>query len=114
MSKLTLKIAGTLTALAPAAAFAQTTSAPPTPITTASGIVTKLGDVAGWLFAIFLALAVLFLIYAAFMYLTAAGNTDKTTGARNALIYGIVAIVVAVVAGGIPKIVCSILGVATC
>lgn len=107
MNKFAIKTAATLTALIPAVALAQT---PPTkPITTAAGITTLLDTIAGWMFAIFLALAVIFLIYAAFLYLTAAGNEGKVSSARNALIYSVVAIVVAVVAGGVPQIVCSLL-----
>ena len=72
-------------------------------------IVGVLGTVAAWLFTILMALAVLMVVYAAFLYLTAAGNPDRLTSAKKTLIYAIVAIVVALVAGGIPLLIESIL-----
>ena len=68
-----------------------------------------LDTVAGWLFAILMSLAVVMIIYAAYLYLTAAGNPERITSAKKTLIYAIVAIVVALVAGGIPKLIEGIL-----
>ena len=72
-------------------------------------IVGILNTVAGWLFTILFALAVVMIVYAAFLYLTAAGSPDRLTSAKKTLIYAIVAIVVALVAGGIPLLIESIL-----
>lgn len=98
-----LKIAATLAVLAPGLAFAQDEA--PSPITTPAGIQNTINVVADWFFTIFIALAVVFLIWAAFLYLTAAGNDDKIKSAKNAIIYAIVAIVIAVIAGGVTAII---------
>ena len=68
-----------------------------------------LNTVAGWLFTILFALAVVMIIYAAFLYLTAAGSPDRINSAKSILIYAIVAIVIALVAGGIPTLIEGIL-----
>jgi len=73
-------------------------------------IVGVLGTVAAWLFTILMALAVVMVVYAAFLYLTAAGNPERITSAKKTLIYAIVAIVVALVAGGIPVLILNLLG----
>ncbi len=54
-----------------------------------------------WMFTFLLVLAVIFILIAAFNYLTAAGNEEKISKAHKILIYAVVAIVVAVVAQGI-------------
>lgn len=77
---------------------------------TACGAVAAVDNVAGWLFTLFLALAVIFIIVAALFYLTAAGNTTQLEKAKNTLIYSIVAIVLALIAGGLTAIVRQILG----
>lgn len=99
MRKLSTRVAAAAVALMPAVALAQETL--PTPISSPGDFITLLGTVASWMFTIFLALAVLFLIYAAFLYLTAAGNESRVGNAKNVLIYSVVAIVIALLAGGI-------------
>jgi len=112
MKKLALKITGGIVAFAPAIALGQT--APPNALPSGPGdVITILTTITGWMFAIFLALAVVIFLYAAFLYLTAAGNAENVTKAKSALIYGVVAIVVAVIASGIAPVVCGLLNV-TC
>ena len=55
-----------------------------------------------WLFFLF---AILFVILAAFNYLTASGDAVKVKKATNMLIYAVVAVVVALIAWGIETIV---------
>lgn len=86
------------------------TDSPTKPITTAQGVVDAINKVADFLFAVFLALAVVFLIIAALFYLTAAGNQTQLDRSKNVLIYSIVAIVIALVAGGITAFIGNILG----
>ena len=111
MKNFTLKLAATLTALLPTVALAD--KHPEDIIGDAADVVSILDTIAGFMFIIFIALAVVFLLYAAFLYLTAAGNGDKVKTARNVIIYSVVALVVAIIAGGIPAVVCTIL-TATC
>ena len=58
-----------------------------------------------WLFTLFILLAIIFIILAAYKYLTAGGAPEKVKGASQMLIYAVVAIVIAVLARGIPFIV---------
>ncbi len=89
-----------LLALMPLAGAA-TFSPPPSEIKTGNQVINAVNNVAGFLFQIFIALAVVFIIIAALFYLTAAGNQTQLDRAKNVLIYSIVAIVIALIAGGI-------------
>ena len=116
MKNLALKIAVAISTLVPSISLAQTQGEIPdsplsSPINSPAEVVTTLDTISGWLFTIFFALAVVFLVYAAFVYLTAGGNETRVGSAKNILIYAIVAIVVALVAGGIPLFVAGLLGV---
>ena len=83
---------------------------PPKNITSISNFVTVLQTVLGWMFTIFLILAVVMIIWAAFIYLTAGGEEEKLGKAKSILIYAVVAVVVALVAAGLPNIVGSLIG----
>ena len=87
-------------ALVPLAA-ATDFSSPPADITSGCQFIVAIQNVAGFLFQVFMALAVIFIIIAAIFYLTAAGNQTQLDRAKNVLIYSIVAIVIALLAGGI-------------
>ena len=115
MRKLAIKISMAIGALMPATALAQSPGVIPpsplsSPIESPADVVTTLDTISGWLFTIFFALAIVFLVYAAFLYLTAGGNETRVGSAKGVLIYAIVAIVVALIAGGIPLFVSGILG----
>lgn len=72
----------------------------PSGITTRTEAYGSLDRVARFLFNIFLGLALIFLIIAALFYITAGGNQTQLDKAKNILIYSIVAIVLALLAGG--------------
>ena len=63
-----------------------------------------------WLFYFLVALTVVFIVIAAFKYLTAAGNPEKVSSAGSTLLYAAIAIAVALLARAIPNIVSSFLG----
>jgi len=109
MNKIALKLGATAVALMPAMAFAQE-PAPTDVVTSGDDLQGILETVRDWFFTIFVILAVIFLIWAAFLYLTAAGNDEKVKRAKNALIYAIVAIVIAILAGSLPSLIANILG----
>lgn len=92
----------------PVVALAQET--PPSPITSPGGLVAVLERVSGWMFTIFLSLAVVFILWSAFLYLTAAGNSDKLGSAKNTFIYAVIATVVALIAGGVTAFVRGFIG----
>ena len=81
-----------------------------TPITTLDDILSLIGRVGDWISAIVLALAITFILVSAFQFLTAAGNPEKISSARNMLIYALVAVAIAAVAWGLPDLVQSLIG----
>ena len=89
-------------AMIPLATYAQPT---PSPITSVTGVQRVLDNIVRWAQIIFFILAALFIIFAAFQYLTAGGDDEKVKKAKNMLIYAIVAIAVALVAGGVRTLV---------
>lgn len=112
MNNLYKKTLVAILSIAPLAAFAQTIP----PVNVPSSNVRSLSDISriivtliNWLTGIFFAVAVLFIFYAAYLYLTAAGDEKRLGQAKNQLIYSIIAIVVALLAGSIRFIVSSLL-----
>ena len=83
----------------------------PPPVKDIGGWLGIVSIVARWLYTILLVVAVIFGLLAAFTYLTAAGDPAKVKKASSQLIYAVVAIVVAILAFSISKIVTSIMGV---
>ncbi len=73
------------------------------------GIQTIISTIVRWTYIIFFIVAVLFILFAAFTYLTAQGDPEKVKTATNQIIYAAIAIVVAFMAVGIDLIVKSIL-----
>jgi Type IV secretion system pilin len=105
----------------PALAFAQLNPPPSgggvTPVTVPQGNITSLTgvlqllcNVFGWAFYFLMILAVIFVIYAAFKYLTAAGNPESVKSAGSVLLYAAIAIAVALLAKAVPLVVGSFLG----
>jgi hypothetical protein len=103
----------------PAFAFAQSLPNPtaPTPtnvpqgqITSLQGVLQTLCTVFAWAFYFLIVLAVIFVIIAAFRYLTAAGDPEKVKTAGSTLLYAAIAIGVALLARAVPLVVGSFLG----
>lgn len=79
------------------------------PIKTVSGGVTALSRVIGWTYTIFFTLTVLFILMAAYKYLTKADDAEKIKEARQQLVYAAIAVVIALLAVGFSRIVGSVL-----
>jgi len=101
----------------PAMAFAQTQPVAPSGSNIPQGNITSLQSVLqllctvfAWAFYFLIVLAVIFVILAAFRYLTAAGEPEKVKAAGNTLLYAAVAIGVALLARAVPLVVGSFLG----
>lgn len=58
-----------------------------------------------WVFTIVMGLAILFIILAAFFYITAAGNPETIGKGKTMLIYALVGIAVALLARGLPLLI---------
>jgi hypothetical protein len=78
--------------------------------TTGRGVLTVLDRVIGWIFTLLLVLAVIFILYAAFKYLTAAGVPANIQTANKMLLYAAIAVAVAVLARTIPVLVRNFVG----
>ncbi len=77
-------------------------SVPNVPITSAQQFIDAINRVVNWAFVAFFALAVFFFLWAAFDYLRAAGDATLLGAAKNRVIYGIIAVVLAAIAKSLP------------
>lgn len=116
MTKKLVRLAGPAAAIAasvlPILAQAQF-NVPNSPVTTVNNLVGTGGllcKVFGLLFTILIIVAVIFVIVAAFKYVTAAGDPEKVKSANHQLVYAAIAILVALIAKGLPLIVGSFVG----
>lgn len=66
-------------------------------------------NIGNWLFYILVALGTIFVLVAAFQFLTAGGNPDAVTRARNTLTYALVGIGLGVLAKGLVAFVQTVL-----
>lgn len=73
----------------------------------AYALITKAG---GWLSNIIIALAVVFIIYGGFVFVTAGGDEEKIKSGRGYVLWGVIGLVVATVATGIVFLVGQLLG----
>src|SRR3989344_9471129 len=67
--------------------------------------------VVNWLFSFLVFLAIVFVMIAAYKYLTASGDPEKVKSASNTLIYAAIAIAVALLARGLPFLISGLIGV---
>ncbi len=66
--------------------------------------------IARYLFQIGIPIAVIMIIYAAFLYLTASGNPEKISKAHKTLIYALVGLAILFLAWGLTSLVKELLG----
>lgn len=79
-------------------------------VTGGEGIIELLNIFLGWVAVIFWIAAAGFIFYAAFLYLTAAGDPEKVKKASSAFLYGVIAIAVGLLAYALPAFVRNLLG----
>lgn len=93
--------------------FPQPTPAPPPiakgPITGPGNIVSIINNVLLYFSAVFWIAAAGFVFYAAYLYLTAAGNEERVKKAKNQLLYAVIAMVIGLMAEGAPYLICAFL-----
>ena len=70
-----------------------------------TGAVELLETIGDWIFTIFLAIAVIFIVIAAFNYLTSAGSDEKVTKAHKMLLYAVIGLAVAFLSYGIVTVI---------
>ena len=120
MKKLIVKTSLLLSSLIPTAAFAAVTSTgesfdpvdertlPELPANTPKDFGSLIGvivEISRWMFGILMALSIVFILYAAFLYVISQGNEDRIKMAKTILIYAVVGLVVAVLAGGVSVVI---------
>ena len=66
--------------------------------------------VTNWATGLLVAISVLFVIYAAFIYITTSGDPKGVEQAKNIIIYSVVAVVVALVANVVKSIALGLVG----
>lgn len=91
-----------------AGAHAQTQA--PTVLTSVADFVNLIRTLRNWLFTLVIVLAVLFLIYAGFQYVTAGGDTKKIEGARAMIVNVVIGLVIAIAAIGLVNVISNLLG----
>lgn len=96
-----------LSLLTPALAMAQATGVS---ISTVGGLVGKINSFVKLAVGILFVLATIFIVIAAFKYLTGKGDPNEIKKAQAMIVWAIVAMVVALFAWAIPKIVTSFIG----
>lgn len=91
----------------PAVVFAQATppATPSVSLSSVSDILAILNRVVGWAFGLFFALAAVFILWAAYDYLTAGGDSKKIDSAKNKLIYAAIGIGVALIARSVVAVI---------
>lgn len=73
-------------------------------------VIKIINNIAKWMYNILLVLVVIFVLLAAFTFLTAGGKTENVKKARNQIMYAVIALLVALLAFSINAIVINILG----
>jgi hypothetical protein len=92
------------------AGIAAAATLPKNIITNSSSVVTLLCNILSWVFWVFIVVAVIMTIYAAFLYATSGGDAEKVSKANKTFLYVAIAILVALMAGGFPMLIGSIFG----
>jgi len=80
------------------------------PITGISNVYDTLDTIANYALGILIALAVVFIVYGAFQFLTSGGDEKKTGDARKLILYALVAVAVGLLAKGLVAAVRGIAG----
>lgn len=80
------------------------------PITSTQQIFNILNSVVRYVYVIFFIVAVMFILFAAFSFLTAGGDTEKVKSARNQVLWAVVAIAIALLSVGASAIITNFLG----
>lgn len=106
------KIIAAALILSPFAVFAQGgVTSPPGAVVTSIGDIMRIVETAvNWAFSLLLILAVLFIFYSAWIYMTAGGELEAVTRAKKNLLYAVIGIVIALLARSIIALVRNFLG----
>jgi len=73
---------------------------PESPIKTPGGLLDAIANIVKWVYIVFFVIAVMFILFAAFNYLSGAGNPEKLKKAHDMIMYTAIAIAIALLAVG--------------
>ncbi len=79
------------------------------PDLSAQQMLDALSNVVNWLFTILLIVAAIFIVIAAYYFVTAGGNPETVSKARNFVLYALIGVAVAVAARGLVALARSII-----
>ncbi len=79
------------------------------PIQGPGGLLNVVAGIVKWVYTLFFVIAVLFILFAAFNYLTAGGQPEKVKSAQDQLLYAAIAIAIALMAIGVTAIIKNVL-----
>jgi hypothetical protein len=82
-------------------------TAPTNIITNAQSVVNLFCDILGWMFWALIVLGVAMFLVGGYRYATAGGDAESVSKANKTLLYAAIAIVVGLVAGGVPTLIGS-------
>lgn len=77
----------------------------PDNVNTIEDVISIINTAVNWLFTLILAIAVIMLLWAAFLWMTSAGDEEKTGNARKTLIYALVGVAIAIIAKGLVSVI---------
>mgnify|MGYP003394057846 CR=1 FL=1 len=89
--------------------FAVVFAQAPAPITDINQVEGLLAQIVTWISTFFWILAIIIVFYSAFLFLASGGDEEKTKKGKMVLLYAIVAIAIALMAGGFAPLIRSIL-----
>lgn len=72
-------------------------------------LIERIEIIGSWVFAIFLAISVIYIILGAFQFVTGGGDPEQVSGARQKLIYAAIGIAIALLAAGFDDIIRSVI-----
>ena len=76
---------------------------------TGGELIDRIALIGNWVFAIFLAISLIYIILGAFQFVTAGGNPEQVSAARQKLIFAVIGIAIALLAAGFDDIIRSVL-----
>ena len=77
--------------------------------TTGDAVVGLIGDIGNWIFVIFMAISVIYILLGAFQFITAGGDPTKLYEARQKLIVAAIGIAISLLAGSFETILRSVI-----
>ena len=74
-----------------------------------AALLDRIDVITNWVFAVFVAISVIFIVLAAFQFVTAGGKPEEVNMARQKLIYAVIGIAIALLARALPAVLRNIL-----